>query len=254
MPDQKNWPEYSGGRAWRSIGWFLGVEFACEVGGGDDFSGGWVVGLFDFDAEDVAGAEHVAGEEDEGLVGREADVGLLAIVVVGHVDETLGLEDAGLPEAGFVEGAVAGGEHVRVEELDPFAVGGFGDLAGIAAVAGEEIEIFGEIEMNRPLVALHVEGGTLAGLQVVAGEEEVFAFGVLPVVPDGFAIEPPELVARDLHGHGAFVDEGVVGAVSVDHPDTIDLLPGAFVAVHEELWIGWREEEMVNPVSGVKKG
>jgi hypothetical protein len=30
-------------------------------------------GFFDFDAEDVAGAEHVAGKEDERLVGREVD-------------------------------------------------------------------------------------------------------------------------------------------------------------------------------------
>src|SRR5882757_388169 len=147
-----------------AVGWFLGVELACEVGRGDYVGGGWVVGFFDFDAEDVAGAEHVAGEEDERLVGREADVWFLAIVVMGHVDETLGLEDAGLPEGGLVECTVAGGEHVWVEEFDPFSVGGFGDLTGIAAVAGEEVEVFGEIEVNRPLVALHVEGGALAGL------------------------------------------------------------------------------------------
>jgi hypothetical protein len=49
-----------------------------------------------------------------------------------------------LPEGGFVECAVAGGEHVEVEEFDPFAVGRFGNLTGIPAVAGEEIEVFGE--------------------------------------------------------------------------------------------------------------
>src|SRR6202042_3779492 len=100
----------------------------------------------------------------------------LAIVVVGHVDEALGLEDAGLPEVWIVECAV-GWEHVRVEELDPFAVGSLGDLAGISAVAGEEVEVFGEVEVNRPLVALHVEGGALSGLQVIAGEEEVLSLG-----------------------------------------------------------------------------
>ena len=143
---------------------------------------------------------------------------------------------------------------MRVEELDPFAVGGLGDLAGIAAVAGEEVEVFGEVEVNRPLVALHVIGGALAGLQVVAGEEEVFALGVLPVVPDGLAVEAPELVAGDLHGHGAFVDEGVVGAVGVNHPDAVDLLPWAFVAVHEEFGVGGGEEEVVDPVGGVEEG
>ena len=54
--------------------------------------------------------------------------------------------------------------------------------------------------------------------------------------------------------HGAFVDEGVVGAVGVDHPDAIDLLPGAFVAVHEQCRVDGREEEMVDPVGGVKEG
>jgi hypothetical protein len=36
---------------------------------------------------------------------------------MGHVDETLGLEDAGLPKVGFVERAFAEGEHVRVPEM-----------------------------------------------------------------------------------------------------------------------------------------
>src|SRR3979411_524363 len=86
-----------------AVGWFVGVEFACEVWGGDYVGFGWVLGFFDFDAEDVAGGEHDAGEEDELLVGGEANVGLFAIVVVGHVDQALGLENAGLPEGGLVE-------------------------------------------------------------------------------------------------------------------------------------------------------
>ena len=109
------------------------------------------------------------------------------------------MEDAGLPEGGLVERAFGAADHVRMEELDPLAVRGLRDLAGIAAVAGEEVEVFGEVEVNGPLVALHVIGGALAGLEVIAGEEEVFALGVLPVVPDGFAVEPPEFVAGDLH-------------------------------------------------------
>ena len=55
-------------RAWDNgsfaVGWFGGVELAGEVWGRDDVGGGWAVGFFDFDTEDVAGAEHVAGEED----------------------------------------------------------------------------------------------------------------------------------------------------------------------------------------------
>ena len=107
--------------------------------------------------------------------------------------------------------------------------------------------------MNRPLIALHVIGGALSGLKVVAGEVEVLALGILPVVPDGLAVEAPELVAGDLHQHGALVDEGVVGSVGVDHPDAVDLLPGALVAVHQELRIGGREEQVVDPVGGVQE-
>lgn len=48
-------------------GWcgFDGVVFAGKVGRGLDVGCGWVDGLCNFDAEDVAGAEHVAGEEDQ---------------------------------------------------------------------------------------------------------------------------------------------------------------------------------------------
>ena len=108
--------------------------------------------------------------------------------------------------------------------------------------------------MNGPFIALHVEGGALAGLEVVAGEVEVLAFGRLPVVPDGFTVETPELVAGDLHEHGALVDEGVVGAVGVDHPDAVDFLPRAFVAVHEKSWIDGGEEKVIDPVGAVKEG
>ena len=68
---------------WCGFDW---VVLAGEVWSGDNVGGWWVVGFFDFDAEDVARTEHIAGEEDERLVGGEADVGLFAIVVMGHVD------------------------------------------------------------------------------------------------------------------------------------------------------------------------
>ncbi len=93
----------------------------------------------------------------------------------------------------------------------------------------------------------------LFGVEVITDEEEVFALGVLPVVPDGLAVEAPELVAGDLHDHGAFVDEGVVGAVGVDEPDAIDLLPHAFVAVEDEVGVGGGEEHVTDPVGGVEE-
>ncbi len=85
-------------------------------------------------------------------------------------------------------------------------------------------------------------------LQIVTGEEKSSPVGWLPVVPDGFAIEAPELVAGYLHEHGALVDEFVVGAIGVDHPDAIDLLPGAFVAVHDQGRVSGREEHVADPV------
>ena len=137
-----------------------GLNLRARSGGGFGLRRlGGFDGFGDFDAEDVTGAEHVAGEEDVFFVGGEADVGFGAVVVVGHVDEVLGFEDAGLAEVGAVEGAFALRDHLGVEELDPFAVGGLGYLAGVAAVAGEEVEVLGEVEVNGPLVALHVVGG-----------------------------------------------------------------------------------------------
>ena len=56
--------------------------------------------------EDVAAAEHVAGEEDVFFVGREAGIRFGAVVLMGHVDEVLGFEDAGLEEVWAVECAV----------------------------------------------------------------------------------------------------------------------------------------------------
>src|SRR5260370_17786470 len=39
----------------------------------------------------------------------------------------------------------------------------------------------------------------------------------------------------------------------MDHTDTVNFLPGAFVAIHEESRIGGREEQVINPVGGVKE-
>ena len=134
---------FCGGRCW-----FDGVVLAGEFRSGLDIRGGRVVSFFDFNTEYVTGTEHIAGEEDIFFVGAEANVGFGAVVVVGHVDKMLGFEDSGLPERRFVECAFADGDHMGVEEFDPFAVRCSGDLAGVAAVAGEEVEIFGEVEVN----------------------------------------------------------------------------------------------------------
>src|SRR5713101_6175824 len=78
--------------------WFGGRELSSKLRRGTDVRGLWIGGLLDFSAENVAGAKHVAGEDDQLLIGREADVGLKAIVVVRHVDKVFGVKDSGLPK------------------------------------------------------------------------------------------------------------------------------------------------------------
>ena len=52
----------------------------------------------------------------------------------------------------------------------------------------------------------------------------------------------------DFHVHEAFVDQLLARAVGADGPDPIDLVPGAFMAIHDEAGIGGRELDMVEPV------
>jgi hypothetical protein len=54
--------------------------------------------FIDLDREGVSGSEHIAREEDTFAIRREALVGLQFVVVVCHVDEVFGVQDAGLDE------------------------------------------------------------------------------------------------------------------------------------------------------------
>jgi len=67
------------------------------------------------------------------------------------------------------------------------------------------------------------------------------------------AVQPPELVARNFHGHGPFVDERVVRAVGVDHPDAVHLVPRTLVAIHQQRRIHRRQQHVPDPVGGVKQ-
>ena len=42
-------------------------------------------------------------------------------------------------------------------------------------------------------------------------------------------------------------------AVGVDHPDAVDLLPWAFVAIHQQFGIGGRKQQVVDPIGGVQQ-
>ncbi len=161
------------------------------------------------------------------------------------------VEDAGVDEIGRVLAGIA--FNLGMEKFNPFAVLGFGDLTGIAAVAAEEVGIFGEIEVDGPLIALHVIPGAFLRFEVVACEPEVFALGGLQIVPERFAVDAPEFVAGDFHGHRAFVDQLVLGAVGANGPDAVDFLPSAFVAIHEKGGVGGRKEQVVKPIGVVFK-
>lgn len=124
-------------------------------------------------SEHVGGSEHVGAEHDPLLVGGEADVGLQAVIVLGHVHQALGAQDARLDEALILDAAIR--QELGTKQVDPLAVGGARHLSGIAAVAAEQRAVARNIEVNRPLVALEVIPGPLAGFDVVPGQPEILA-------------------------------------------------------------------------------
>src|SRR3954468_2683339 len=98
--------------------------------------------LGDFHSINVFGAVEGAAEDDVFFVGGEGDVGFDAgaagdggagdVVVVFHVDQFLAVQCA----VGFY-----------AQEVDPLAIGGEGDLAGVAAVGGVGFAVLGHGEM-----------------------------------------------------------------------------------------------------------
>src|ERR1035438_4119951 len=118
----------------------------------------------DFHGIDLHGAEHVGAEDDPLAVGGDADVRLNAargaghVVVLAHVHQTLARHRA----AGL-----------RTEQVDPLAVLGEGHLAGIAAVAGEEFAVAGNVVMDGPPVALQFVADFLPGLDVDTRQPEL---------------------------------------------------------------------------------
>src|SRR3569833_1722873 len=108
------------------------------------------------------------------------------IIVLSHVHQVLGTEHARLPETHLVQAAVCL-EHLWTKQLDPLTVFGFSDLAWVTAVSGEHRISWCEVEVNRPLVPLQMKRQTPTRHQEETSNEEIFAFGILPVVPDGLA-------------------------------------------------------------------
>ena len=95
---------------------------------------------------------------------------------MSHVHEVLGFKDTRLPEGGLVQSSGAR-QHPGMKEFDPLAIACVCYLTGIAAVSGKEIEISGQIEVNGPLVPLHVVRRPPVSLEIVSGQEKILALG-----------------------------------------------------------------------------
>lgn len=164
--------------------------------------------------------------------------------MVGHVYQTHGFERAGLDEGCGVVGA--GGGHVAGEvgdvEHDPGALG--------VAVAGEEGAVAGDGYVDRGGAGVEVVPDFVMGFEIGAGDPGgggVVA-GVIELIPTDRAVGGPEFVAPYFVDHGAGVNFLQIASVEVDRPDAIVVLPGAFVAIHQDIGIGGGAEEMIVPV------
>jgi hypothetical protein len=101
--------------------------------------------------------------------------------------------------------------------------------------------------MHRPLVAADLVPHPLPRLDVHAGQPELPAPRRLQVIPDGFAVVAPELMAGDLHVDRPLVHEALLRPVGADRPDAIHLVPRALVAIKEQGRVGRRELQVVEP-------
>jgi len=93
--------------------------------------------------------------------------------VPSHIDQLLGAQQARADKALVLDAAV--GNQLGSEQVNPLTVGRTRHLAGIAAIATEQLAVARNIEVNGPFVALKVIPGSLARAQVVTGEPEHFS-------------------------------------------------------------------------------
>ncbi len=142
--------------------------------------------------------------------------------------------------------------QLGTEEVNPLPFGRVSYLPFVSTVAAEELSIGGNIEVDRPLVALQVVLRPFTGLDVIAGQPEVFPARGLQIVKQNLAVGVPKLMPEDFHRHGSGVDFGDVAAICPHGPDAIDFVPGTFVAEHEQRRIGGGELQVVQPVRALE--
>ena len=81
-------------------------------------------------------------------------------------------------------------DQLRPEQVDPLAVLGARNLTRIAAVATEQFSVNGDVEVNRPFVALQVIPRAGPRLNGIAREPEILSPRCLQVIPDRLPIGP----------------------------------------------------------------
>src|SRR5262245_29102952 len=105
--------------------------------------------------------------------------------------------------------------------------------------------------MHRPVLAGDRITDALPRLDVHARQPEVLRARRLQVVPDPLAVVAEKLVSGNLIAHGPLVHEPELLAVGADRPDTVHLVPGAFVTEEQAVRVGRRRLQMIEPFSRI---
>ena len=122
-------------------------------------------GLRHLYGKDVARPKQVRRKEDQLAVRREANVRLQPVVMVRHVHQLLAMKDSRPPERRIVE-TVLVLSPLRMKQVDPRSGIRTGHLTRVSAVASEQCRALIHVEVNRPLVALHVVRHALVGRDI----------------------------------------------------------------------------------------
>ncbi|KAG5725554.1 hypothetical protein E4T56_gene5987, partial [Termitomyces sp. T112] len=198
----------------------------------------------------VSGAFEIRAENDPFAIRCEGHVGFGLVIVGMHIDQLFLIESPRHDQLIRIRRGdfriIA--DHARGKQVQPFAIGCMGHHLAVSAIAGKQFEVRRLVIMHRPLVAFQMIPCALARPHIIARKPEDLPPRRLQIVPDRLAIGRKELMARDLIVHGPRVDQFLARAVGADGPDAVHLVPGPFVAIHDQARIGRRELHMVEPV------
>src|SRR5215831_16946090 len=107
--------------------------------------------------------------------------------------------------------------------------------------------------MDGPLAPLRLVANLFARRDNETCQPEFLPFGRLQVVPDDLAVRTEELMAGDFHFHRSGVNFAEAAVVGSNGPDAVNLMPRSFVAEHQEIRIGGRKLNVIQPIGAVMK-